>query len=105
MGCFEQPVKTAAKTRGIEVRIAHAKKSDEIPSALRQLADDKVQAAIVPTNGLLNSSRKLIVETAMALHLPLVFGTREPSATSALMFVSSAVPEEALMRLRVLSFC
>jgi putative ABC transport system substrate-binding protein len=77
MGRFEQQVKTAAKARGVELRIAHAEKGDEIPGALRRLADDKVQAVIVPPNGLLNSSRKLIVETAMALRLPLVFGARE----------------------------
>ena len=77
MGRFEQQVKTVANARGAEARIAHAEKSDEIPGALRQLADDKVQAVIIPTNGLLNSSRRLIVETAMALRLPLVFGTRE----------------------------
>jgi len=77
MGRFEQQVKTAAKARGVEVRIAQAEKSDEIPGALRQLSGDKVQAVIVPTNGLLNSARKLIVEEAMALRLPLVFGTRE----------------------------
>ena len=77
MGRFEQQVKTAAKARGVEVRIAQAEKSGEIPGALRQLSGDKVQAVIVPTNGLLNSARKLIVEEAMALRLPLVFGTRE----------------------------
>ena len=77
MGRFEQQIKTAAKARGVEVRIAHAEKRDEIAGALRQLADIKVRAVIVPTNGLFNSSRALIVETAMGLRLPLVFGTRE----------------------------
>jgi putative ABC transport system substrate-binding protein len=77
MGRFEQQVKNAAKARNVEVRIAEAEKSDHIAGALRQLADDKAQAVIVPTNGLFNSSRKLIVEHAMALRLPLVFGTRE----------------------------
>ena len=52
MGRFEQQVKTAAKARGVEVRIAQAEKSDEIRGALRQLSGDKVQAVIVPTNGL-----------------------------------------------------
>jgi len=77
MGRFEQQVKIAAKARGVELRIAHAERRDEIAGALRQLADDIVQAVIVPTNGLLNSSRALIVDTAMGLRLPLVFGTRE----------------------------
>jgi putative ABC transport system substrate-binding protein len=77
MGRFEQQVKTAARARGVEVRIAQAEKSDEISGALRQLSGDKVQAVIVPANGLFNFSRKPIVETAMALRLPLVFGARE----------------------------
>jgi putative ABC transport system substrate-binding protein len=77
MGRFEQQVKTAAKARGVEVHIAQAEKTDEIAGALRKLGDDKVEAVIVPTNGLFNSSLKLIVETAMAVRLPLVFGTRE----------------------------
>jgi putative tryptophan/tyrosine transport system substrate-binding protein len=77
MGRFAQQVQTAAKARNVEVRIAEAEKVDQIPGALRQIADGKVQAVIVPTNGLFNSSRKVIVETAMSLGLPLVFGTRE----------------------------
>jgi putative ABC transport system substrate-binding protein len=84
MGRFEQQVKNAAKARNVEVRIAEAEKSDQIAGALRQLADDKAQAVIVPTNGLFNSSRKLIVEHAMALRLPLVFGTREGAVAGGL---------------------
>jgi putative ABC transport system substrate-binding protein len=84
MGRFEQQVKTAAKARSVEVRIAQAEKQDQIAGALRRLADDKVQAVIVPTNGLFNSSRKLIVEQAMALRLPLVFGTREGAVAGGL---------------------
>jgi ABC-type uncharacterized transport system substrate-binding protein len=77
MGRYEQQVKTAVKSRGVELRIAEAEKADQIPGALRQLADDKVQAVIVPNNGLFNSARSVIVETAMAQRLPLVFGTRD----------------------------
>lgn len=84
MGRFEQQVKSAVKARGVELRIAEAEKAEQIPAALRQLADDKVQAVIVPTNGLLNSARTLIVETAMGLRLPLVFGTREGATAGGL---------------------
>jgi putative tryptophan/tyrosine transport system substrate-binding protein len=77
MGRYEQQVKIAAKAHGMEVRIAHAEKRDEINAALRQLADAKVRAVIVPTNGLLNASRVLIVATAMDLRMPLVFGNRD----------------------------
>jgi len=77
MGRFEQQIKTAANSRGVKLYIAQAEKVEQISVALRQLADDKVQAVIVPTNGLLNASQKLIVEAAAGLRLPLVFGTRE----------------------------
>ena len=84
MGRFEQQVRTAVKTRGAELRVAQAEKIEQIPGALRQLADDKVQAVIVPTNGLLNTARNLIVETATGLRLPLVFGTREGAVAGGL---------------------
>jgi putative ABC transport system substrate-binding protein len=84
MGRFEQQVKTAAKAHRVEVRTAQAEKREEIDAALRLLADAKVRAVIVPTNGLLNASRGLIVETAMALKLPLVFATREGAAAGGL---------------------
>ena len=64
MGRYEQQIKTVAKAHGMEIRITHAEKRDEIDPALRQLADAKVSAVIIPTNGLLNASRALIVATA-----------------------------------------
>jgi putative ABC transport system substrate-binding protein len=81
---FEQQVRTAAKARGIEMRVAHAEKLDDIPGALQQLRDDNVQVVIVPTNGLLNAAQKRIVELAMALRLPLIFGTREGAMSGGL---------------------
>jgi putative tryptophan/tyrosine transport system substrate-binding protein len=84
MGRFEQQVRAAAKARGIEVQVAHAEKLDEIPGALQQLRDANVQAVIVPTNGLLNTAQKRIVELAMALRLPLIFGTREGAMSGGL---------------------
>jgi putative tryptophan/tyrosine transport system substrate-binding protein len=84
MGRFEQQIRTAARARGVEVVIAQAERVDQIAGALQQLSGGKVQAVIVPTNGLLNSSRKLIIETAMGLRLPLVFGTREGAVAGGL---------------------
>jgi putative ABC transport system substrate-binding protein len=84
MARFEQQVRSAAKARGIEVRTAHAEKLDDIPGALQQFRDDNVQAVVVPTNGLLNSAQKQIVELAMALRLPLIFGTREGAMSGGL---------------------
>jgi putative ABC transport system substrate-binding protein len=84
MGRYEQQIKTVAKAHGMEIRIAHAEKRDEINPALRQLADAKVSAVIVPTNGLLNASRALIVATATDLQIPLVFGNRDGAAAGGL---------------------
>jgi putative ABC transport system substrate-binding protein len=81
---FEQQVRAAAKARGIEVQIAHAERLDDIPGALQQLRDGNIQAVIVPTNGLLNSAQKRIVELATALRLPLIFGTREGAMSGGL---------------------
>jgi putative tryptophan/tyrosine transport system substrate-binding protein len=44
---------------------------------LQRLSREKVQAVIVPGNGLLNSEQKRIAELARALRLPLVFSARE----------------------------
>ena len=74
---FEQQVRTVAKARGIEMRVAQAEKLDEIPGAIQRLKDGNVQAVIVPGNGLLNAAQKRIVELATALRLPLIFGTRQ----------------------------
>jgi len=84
MGRYEQQVKTAAMVHRMEVRIAHAEKPDEIDGAMRQLADTKVRAVIIPANGLLNASRGRIVATAMDLQMPLVFGTREGAVAGGL---------------------
>jgi putative ABC transport system substrate-binding protein len=77
MARFEQQVKSAAKAQGVELRIAVVEKAEDIDGALRQLSDEKVQAVIVPGNGLLIRAQKRIVALAMALRLPLIFGTRE----------------------------
>jgi putative ABC transport system substrate-binding protein len=77
MARFEQQVKSAAKAQRVELRVATVEKSDDIDGAMRQLSDEKVQAVIVPGNGLLNRAQKRIVALAMSLRLPLIFGMRE----------------------------
>jgi putative ABC transport system substrate-binding protein len=72
----EQQLKSATKAQGVELRIAVVEKPDDIDRAMRQLSDDKVQAVIVPGNGLLNRAQKRIVALAMGLRLPLIFNTR-----------------------------
>jgi putative ABC transport system substrate-binding protein len=76
MAHFEQQLRSAAKAQGVELRIAVVEKPDDIDRAMRQLSDDKVQAVIVPGNGLLNRAQKRIVALAMGLRLPLIFNTR-----------------------------
>jgi len=77
MARFEQQVKAAAKTLGLELRIAVAEKLDDIEGALRKLNDDKVQAIIVPGNGLLQRAENQIIAQATALRLPLIYNTRQ----------------------------
>jgi putative ABC transport system substrate-binding protein len=77
MARFEQQVRTAAQSHGIEVQIAQVQKSDDLSGALQRLKDESVQAVIVPANGLLTSAQSQIIETATKLRLALVFGTRQ----------------------------
>jgi putative ABC transport system substrate-binding protein len=72
----ERQIRSVAQERGIQVRIEEVTKPEDIAGALQRLSDEKVQAIIVPGNGLLNSELKQIVELALALRLPLVFGQR-----------------------------
>ena len=73
MARFEEQVQTTAQARGVEVRIEQVEKLDDIEGALQRLSEEKVQAVIVPANGLLASGRKKIVERSLALRLPLIF--------------------------------
>ena len=47
----------------------------------------------MPPNGLLNASQRQIVEAAMALRLPLVFGTREGARSGGLASYGINAPE------------
>jgi len=69
---------------GVEVRTAEIKKPDDLEGALQQLRGENVQAVIVPANGLLLSLQTGIIELAMALRLPLAFGTRQGAVAGGL---------------------
>ena len=74
---FEQQIRAAAQARGVEVRTEQVEKLDDFDGAFQRLSGAKVQAIIVPRNGLLNSGQKRLVELAMALRVPLIFATRK----------------------------
>jgi putative ABC transport system substrate-binding protein len=76
MGQNERQIKSTAEPRGIAVRIEPVRNAGDIDGALHRLSEERVQAIIVPGNGLLNSQHKRIVELALALRLPLIFGER-----------------------------
>jgi putative ABC transport system substrate-binding protein len=73
---FERQIRSAAQARGVEVRVEQVEKPDDFAGALQRLSGEKVQAVIVPANGLLNTGQKQIVERALALRLPLIFSVR-----------------------------
>ena len=73
---FEQQVQSAAAARGVEVQIERIEKRDDFDGTFQRLSGGKVQAIIVPPNGLLTAGRKRIVELSLALRLPLIFADR-----------------------------
>jgi putative ABC transport system substrate-binding protein len=73
---FEQQIRAAAQARGVEVRTEQVEKLDDVDGAFQRLSGAKVQAILVPRNGLLNSGQKRIVELEMALRLPSFFSER-----------------------------
>jgi putative tryptophan/tyrosine transport system substrate-binding protein len=77
MARFEQQVRSAAQARGVAVRIEHVEKVDDFDGAFKQFSVEKVQAAIVPANGLLSSGRQRIIELGLAFRLPLIFAQRD----------------------------
>jgi putative tryptophan/tyrosine transport system substrate-binding protein len=69
----EQQVEAAANKRGVEVRIEEVRELDDFDGAFQRLGAEKVQAVIVPGNGLLHAGQGRIIKLATALRLPLVF--------------------------------
>jgi putative ABC transport system substrate-binding protein len=76
MALYQQQAQSAAQARAVEVQIEQVEKLDDFDGAFERLGAQKVQAVIVPGNGLLQFGQKRIVELAMALRLPLVFSER-----------------------------
>ena len=76
MARFEQQVQSAARARGVEVQIEPVGKLDDFEGAFQKLSEGKVQAIIVPGNGLLHSGQKRIVELSAQWRLPLIFADR-----------------------------
>jgi ABC-type uncharacterized transport system substrate-binding protein len=74
---YEQAVQSAAQARRVEVLIEPVRKLDDVDEAFQRFSDGKVQAIIVPPNGLLSSGLKRIIALSMPLRLPLVFADRE----------------------------
>ena len=74
---FEQQIKQAATTRGVEIHIEEVNRLDDFDGALQRFGEAKVQAIIVPPNGLLTVGRKRIIELARAMRLPLIFQERD----------------------------
>ena len=74
---YEQAVQSAAQARGVEVLIEPVRKLDDFDDAFQRFSDGKVQAIIVPPNGLLSSGLKRIIALSLPLRLPLVFADRE----------------------------
>jgi putative ABC transport system substrate-binding protein len=73
---FEQQVQTTAQEHGVEVQIEPVGKLDDFEGAFQKLSERKVQAIIVPGNGLLHSGQKRIVELSVQWRLPLIFADR-----------------------------
>jgi ABC-type uncharacterized transport system substrate-binding protein len=73
---YEQAVQSAAQARGVEVLIEPVRKLDDFDGAFQRFSDGKVQAIIVPPNGLLSSGLKRIIALSLPLRLPLVFADR-----------------------------
>ena len=84
MAQFEKQIRSTAQARNVTVHIEQIRKTDDIDFALRRLNDEGVQAVIVPANGLLNSGNRRIVELALALRLPVLFGERAGAITGGL---------------------
>jgi putative ABC transport system substrate-binding protein len=82
---YERQFGSAAKNRGVEVRIEEVRKFDDFDGAFQRLGAEKVQAVIVPGNGLLHAGQGRILKLAMAFRLPLVFPQRQDVVAGGLM--------------------
>ena len=89
----EQQIRSAAKAHGIEVEIEEVRKADDFDGAFQRFNEQKVQAVIVPGNGLLNAGQKRITALAMASRLPLIYASPDNVAADGFAGYGVDVPE------------
>ena len=77
MQLFADSVAAGARTRGITVLTEKASTRDDLSPAINRLAKHKVQAVVIPSNGLFYVNRAQIAQLALSTHLPTIFGERE----------------------------
>src|SRR5262245_20217079 len=77
MRLFAQSVDVAARARGMAVLTEEAATGGELASAFARFGTQKVQAVIVPVNGLFFSEGMQIARLALAARLPTVAGDRQ----------------------------
>jgi putative tryptophan/tyrosine transport system substrate-binding protein len=75
MARFEQQVQSTAKAHSIQVQIVEVEKLSDFDGAFNQFGDGKVQAVIVPGNGLLQAGQRRIIALATEKHLPLIYSS------------------------------
>jgi putative ABC transport system substrate-binding protein len=90
---YEQQIQSAAKAHGIEVHIEEVSKADDFDGAFQHFNEQKVQAVIVPGNGLLNTGQKRIAALAMASRLPLIHTSPENVAAGGLASYGVDIPD------------
>jgi putative ABC transport system substrate-binding protein len=73
MARFAQQVRSTAEARRVAFSIENVEKIDDLDGAFQRLGEKKVQAAIVPANGMLQAGRPRIIELSLAMRLPLIF--------------------------------
>jgi putative ABC transport system substrate-binding protein len=90
---YEQQIQSAAKAHGIEVEIEEVSKTDDFDGAFQRFSEQKVQAVIVPGNGLLNAGQKRIAALAMASRLPLIHSSPENVAAGGFASYGVDIPD------------
>jgi putative ABC transport system substrate-binding protein len=77
MSLFSQRIRESAKIRGVTVVVEEASTSDELGPAIDRLANQQVQAVIVPSNALFLIEDRRLAQLALAVRLPTIFSQRE----------------------------
>jgi len=87
------PIKDAAASLAVELAIAEAHGSDNIPSAIDGLVAGGVSALMIVGDAVFFTYRKLIVEHAETKSLPAIFPEREYTEAGGLMSYGPNVPD------------